>query len=77
MRLELAQEQAAAHIKSIKCSFEDYIKRFQKKRLKLLKTATQSAPICKDNSPTNNTMLAWSSSLTKPVHGTRIFCLLK
>ena len=46
--LPLALEQAAAHIKSIKCSFEDYIKRFQKKRLKLLKTATQSAPICKD-----------------------------
>ena len=46
--LPLALEQAAAHIKSIKCSFEDYIKRFQKKRLKLLKTATQSAAICKD-----------------------------
>jgi hypothetical protein len=46
--LPLALEQAAAHIKSIKCSFEDYIKRFQKKRLKLLKTATQSAAISSD-----------------------------
>jgi hypothetical protein len=51
--LRLALEQAAAHIKSIKCSFEDYIKRFQKKRLKLLKTATQSAAICKDRLTVN------------------------
>jgi hypothetical protein len=40
--LPLALEQAAAHIKSIKRSFGDYVKRFQKKRLKLLKTVTQS-----------------------------------
>lgn len=46
--LPLALEQAAAHIKTIKCSFEDYIKRFQKKRLKLLKTATQSATMSRD-----------------------------
>ena len=53
--LPLALEQAAAHIKSIKCSFEDYIKRFQKKRLKLLKTVTQSATISRDRLTVNTT----------------------
>ncbi|CAC5416526.1 unnamed protein product [Mytilus coruscus] len=37
--LPLALEQAAAHKKSIKCSFSDYVRKFEKKRLKLLKTA--------------------------------------
>ncbi|VDI42249.1 Hypothetical predicted protein [Mytilus galloprovincialis] len=37
--LPLALEQAAAHIKSIKCSFSEYVSKFEKKRLKLLKSA--------------------------------------
>ncbi|CAG2196356.1 unnamed protein product [Mytilus edulis] len=37
--LPLALEQAAAHIKSIKCTFSEYVKKFKKKRLKLLKAA--------------------------------------
>ncbi|CAC5390663.1 unnamed protein product [Mytilus coruscus] len=41
--LPLALEQAAAHIKVLKCSFADYLARFEKKRLNLLtKTATTS-----------------------------------
>ncbi|CAG2196366.1 unnamed protein product [Mytilus edulis] len=46
--LPLALEQAAAHIKSIKCSVEDYVKRFEKKRIKLLKAAQSSMKISKD-----------------------------
>ncbi|CAC5372905.1 unnamed protein product [Mytilus coruscus] len=37
--LPLALEQAAAHIKSIKCSFNNYVSKFKKERLKLLKAA--------------------------------------
>ena len=33
--LPLAMEQAAAHIKTLECSFKDYLEEFQKKRLKL------------------------------------------
>ncbi|CAC5360154.1 unnamed protein product [Mytilus coruscus] len=46
--LPLALEQAAAHIKSIKCSVEDYVKRFEKKRIKLLKAAQSPRKISKD-----------------------------
>ncbi|CAG2199188.1 unnamed protein product [Mytilus edulis] len=46
--LPLALEQAAAHIKSIKCSVEDYVKRFEKKRINLLKAAQSSMKISKD-----------------------------
>ena len=35
--LPLALEQAGAHIKALKCTFEQYIERFKKKRLKLLR----------------------------------------
>ncbi|CAG2242224.1 unnamed protein product [Mytilus edulis] len=45
--LPLALEQAAAHIKSIKCSFADYVKRFEKKRIKLLKAAQSPRKISK------------------------------
>lgn len=38
--LPLALEQAAAHIKSIKCSFKDYLSSFKKKRLILLSKTT-------------------------------------
>lgn len=37
--LPLALEQAAAHIKSVKCSFSDYVSKFKKERLKLLQAA--------------------------------------
>ncbi|CAG2196355.1 unnamed protein product [Mytilus edulis] len=46
--LPLALEQAAAHIKSIKCSFSEYFKRFEKRRLKLLKAAPSPRKISKD-----------------------------
>ncbi|CAC5411598.1 unnamed protein product [Mytilus coruscus] len=46
--LPLALEQAAAHIKSIKCSFTDYVNKFEKKRLKLLKAAPSVMKINKD-----------------------------
>ncbi|CAC5360145.1 unnamed protein product [Mytilus coruscus] len=46
--LPLALEQAAAHIKSIKCSVDDYVKRFEKKRIKLLKAAQSPRKISKD-----------------------------
>ena len=46
--LPLALEQASAHIKSIKCSFSDYVKRFEKKRIKLLKAAIYPRKISKD-----------------------------
>jgi hypothetical protein len=35
--LPLALEQAGAHIKALKCTFKQYIERFKKKRLKLLR----------------------------------------
>ena len=35
--LPLALERAGAHIKALKCTFEQYIERFKKKRLKLLR----------------------------------------
>ena len=35
--LPLALEQAGAHIKALNCTFEQYIERFKKKRLKLLR----------------------------------------
>ncbi|XP_052074713.1 uncharacterized protein LOC127712365 [Mytilus californianus] len=38
--LPLALEQAAAHIKSIRCSFKDYLASFEKKRLTLLYKTT-------------------------------------
>ncbi|CAG2203968.1 unnamed protein product [Mytilus edulis] len=38
--LPLALEQAAAHIKSIRCSFKDYLASFEKKRLTLLSKIT-------------------------------------
>ncbi|XP_052089264.1 uncharacterized protein LOC127726006 [Mytilus californianus] len=46
--LPLALEQAAAHIKSIKCSFTDYVNKFKKKRLKLLKAAPSVMNTSKD-----------------------------
>ncbi|XP_071133358.1 uncharacterized protein [Mytilus edulis] len=46
--LPLALEQAGAHIKSIKCSFADYVIKFEKKRLKLLKAAPSVRNISKD-----------------------------
>ncbi|CAC5416533.1 unnamed protein product [Mytilus coruscus] len=46
--LPLALEQASAHIKSIKCSFADYVKRFEKKRIKLLKVAISPRKISKN-----------------------------
>ncbi|XP_076079299.1 uncharacterized protein LOC143049581 [Mytilus galloprovincialis] len=46
--LPLALEQASAHIKSIKCSFADYVKRFEKKRIKLLKAAPSPRKMTKD-----------------------------
>lgn len=47
--LPLALEQAAAHIKVLKCLFSDYLARFKKRRLKLLtKTATTSLETNKD-----------------------------
>ncbi|CAG2242213.1 unnamed protein product [Mytilus edulis] len=46
--LPLALEQAAAHVKSIQCSFDDYVKRFEKKRIKLLRTAPSPKHITKD-----------------------------
>ncbi|CAC5360147.1 unnamed protein product [Mytilus coruscus] len=45
--LPLALEQAAAHIKSIKCSFSEYVNKFEKKRLKLLKAASSVMKINK------------------------------
>ena len=47
--LPLAMEQAAAHIKTLKCSFEEYLKRFEKIRLKLSqKPITTSLPVSKE-----------------------------
>ncbi|CAC5416517.1 unnamed protein product [Mytilus coruscus] len=46
--LPLALEQAAAYIKSIKCSFADYFNRFEKKRIELLKTAPSRKKISKE-----------------------------
>lgn len=37
--LPLALEQAAAHIKSLKCTFEQYLDKFRKKKLKLLRVS--------------------------------------
>ncbi|XP_063405158.1 uncharacterized protein LOC134688391 [Mytilus trossulus] len=46
--LPLALEQAAAHIKSIKCAFSEYVNKFKKKRLKLLKAAPSVRKISRD-----------------------------
>ncbi|CAC5416529.1 unnamed protein product [Mytilus coruscus] len=46
--LPSALEQATTHIKSIKCSFADYVRRFEKKRLHLLKAAPSPRKISKD-----------------------------
>ncbi|XP_063405090.1 uncharacterized protein LOC134688362 [Mytilus trossulus] len=46
--LPLALEQAAAHVKSIQCSFDDYVKRFGKKRIKLLRSAPSPRKVGKD-----------------------------
>ena len=48
--LPLAMEQAAAHIKILKCSFKDYLERFEKKRLKLFhkRSITTAYPVSKE-----------------------------
>ena len=47
--LPLAMEQAAAHIKTLNCSFKEYLNKFEKKRLKLLsKNISTSYPIAKE-----------------------------
>ena len=47
--LPLAMEQAAAHIKTLNCSFQEYLDRFKKKRLKLLnRRASTTFPVEKE-----------------------------
>ena len=47
--LPLAMEQAAAHVKTLKCSFEEYLERFRQKRLKLSqKRITTTYPASKE-----------------------------
>ena len=47
--LPLALEQAAAHIKTLKCSFKEYLDRFEKKRLKLSqRPVTTNFPVSKE-----------------------------
>ncbi|XP_053393963.1 uncharacterized protein LOC128555524 [Mercenaria mercenaria] len=53
--LPLALEQAAAHIKALRCTFKEYLEKFNRKRLKILKASRSQFVVSKERQAVRTT----------------------